>query len=229
MLEQDLVLPSGFLGTIWNCGETMYEQQSNVIQQAFGTKPRECYASRECSGTAMECSHGNLHVSPRYLVEAVNIETLAPLPDKHTGSLLLTDLFNDVTPFIRYEIGDLGAVEWRDCACGIRGLCITNLAGRVAWMINLPSGTRISSFAFNAMVNFLPALHQWKVVRCAPADFEVHHTGDKLNDTDRQQLLQMLDVALEGANIRIVRVSELDRTPTGKLLLYEDRTGIDAE
>jgi len=227
MLERDLALAPGFLGTLWNCGETMYEQQRNVVQQAFGIKPRECYASRECSGTAMECAHGSLHVSPRYLIEVVDSESLELLPDGQTGSLLLTDLFNDATPFIRYEIGDLGAIEWRDCACGIRGWCISNLAGRVAWMIELPSGTRINSFAFNAMVNFLPDLHQWKVVRVGPAEFAVQHTGDELNDADRQELLRMTDVALEGANVRIVRVAEIDRTRTGKLLQYEDRTGTD--
>jgi phenylacetate-CoA ligase len=157
----------------------------------------------------------------------VDCESLELLPDGQTGSLLLTDLFNDVTPFIRYEIGDMGAIEWRDCTCGISGWCISNLAGRVAWMIKLPSGRRISSYAFNAMVNFLPALHQWKVARLGPAEFEVQHTGDELNDADRQELLRMLDIALEGANIRIVRVAEIDRTPTGKLLQYEDLTGTD--
>jgi hypothetical protein len=95
-------------------------------------------------------------------------------------------------------------------------------------MIKLPSGTRISSYAFNAMVNFLPALHQWKVVRVGPAEFEVQHTGDELNDTDRQELLRMMNVALEGANVRITRVEEIDRTPTGKLLLYEDLTSTDS-
>jgi len=224
MLERGLELPPGHIAAAWTCSEMLTERQRQLIEQAFGLSPRRHYGSRECSTTAADCRCGTLHLSPRFIAEAVDPQSHVPLPAGQTGSLLLTDLFNDATPFIRYEIGDLGAVEWRDCACGRSGWCLTELAGRTAGLFTLPSGTRFSALCFAGIYNFFPDTKQWQAVRTGPAEFELRHSGGRLPESDRQRLISMTSDLLEGAAVRVVENYKLERSPTGKLIAFRDLT-----
>lgn len=222
MQEHDQRLPRGFLTAVWTCSEMLLEHQRKVIEDAFGLPPRRQYGSRECTMMAADCACGNLHISPRYIIEAVDTVSHAPLPAGQTGSLLVTDLHNDVTPFIRYEIGDLGAVEWRDCSCGLRGPCLTELAGRTAGLITLPSGTRASAHCFAAIMYLFPAVRQYQALRLGPTEFELRYTGTELDTASRQRMEELTSELLEGATIRIRPVDKLLLSPTGKLISYRD-------
>jgi len=225
MREHDQQLPRGFLGALWTCSEMMFERQSRLIEDAFGCRPRRQYGSRECTMMAADCAHGNLHISPRYIIEAVDPDSYAPLPAGQTGSLLVTDLHNDVTPFIRYEIGDLGAVEWRDCDCGLRGPCLTELAGRTAGLITLPSGTRVSAHCFAAIMYLFPAVRQYQTLRLGPTEFELRYMGTELDTAARRRMEELTSDLLEGATVRIRPVEQLLLSPTGKLISYHEGAG----
>jgi phenylacetate-CoA ligase len=199
-------------------------ERREKIRRAFGVQVREHYGARECSSVAVQCSYGNRHISPRYIVEAVNQDDGQRCPPGGVGNLLLTDLFNDVTPFIRYEIGDTGAVEWRDCPCGARGPCITQLTGRIGKVIDLPSGRHASSHAFAYILREIPHIKRYMTIRVAAREFECHYIGQ---DVPKEALItaqQQLGRLLEGASIRWVAVHELDRSPSGKLIQYKDLT-----
>ena len=222
LLAEQQALPAGHVAAAWNCGEMMYEPQKETVRQAFGIRPRELYASRECSGIAMECAAGSLHISPRYIVEAVDPDTGQQLPAGQVGELLISDLFNDALPVVRYALGDLGAVEWRACACGRNSWCLSKLSGRATWLIELPSGRKLSTGIFAAIAVHIPALHQWTVVRRSPAEFEVHYAGSPLTAAQQAELLASLATTLEGAQISIVHTPDLPRAPSGKLLQFVD-------
>ena len=65
--------------------------------------------------------------------------------------MLLTDLENQVMPFINYAVGDL-AVAGSPCACG-RGLpVLAAVAGRESEVIRLPAGEGVSSFTVEAFL-----------------------------------------------------------------------------
>lgn len=225
MKERGLELPAGFLATAWACSEMLSSRQRRLIEDAFGVGLRRHYGSRECSATAADCTEGTLHINPRYIIEAVDPQTFSPLPAGHSGSLLITDLFNDATPFIRYEVGDLGAVAWRECACGRRGPCLVQFNGRTAGLFTLPSGTRASALCFAGIYNHFPALHQCQAVRLGPAEFELRYTGSQLEDAICTRLARMTSDLLEGAQVRVVRAAELERSPTGKLVAFLDLSG----
>jgi len=156
------------------------------------------------------------------MVEVADYDTRRPAGPGQEGVLLVTDLFNDATPLIRYEIGDLGVVDWCDCPCGRQGLQLTALTGRIAEMFNLPSGKRVSSLYFNHLLKQYPAVHQFQVLQLGDTLFEIHYTGDDLTATDSTQVGRIAARFLEGARIRIARVSQLDRSPSGKLVQYRD-------
>lgn len=224
LLESDKAFPTGFLATVWTAAEQSSDAQRDLIEHAFGVRPHEHYASRECSSMAATCVHGTRHVNPRYIFEAVDSDTHHLLPCGETGSLLVTDLFNDVTPFIRYEIGDLGALDWRDCSCGRSGRCLTQLAGRTAWLIRLPSGAKVSTHVFNAIMSHPPLVHRYRVVRLGPLEFTIEYTGKPLEQAQREQLEQRVSRLLDNARVQAVQVDQLDLSPSGKLLQYVDHS-----
>ena len=185
--------------------------------------------SPDDASIATECDHGSLHINPRYIIEVVRYGDGQPCPPGKTGKLLITDLFNDATPLIRYQIGDLGAVEWRDCACGRSGPCLTELAGRITDLIVLPSGRRTPSTAFMVVLQNIDGINQFRTYRRRDQEFEVNYTGRVLDETTVTQTEQLLSNVLEGAAFRLIHVPEIDRSPAGKLIQYIDLTGNGAE
>lgn len=224
MLAEGLSLPAGHLATAWSVAEQLSEAQRELISQALGVRLREHYGSRECSTIAVECSHGNRHVNPRFILEAVNPEDFAPLAAGQVGSLLVTDLLNDLTPLIRYEIGDLGALEWRDCACGQRGPCLTSLDGRLAEVIELPGGLKVSSHLFHRMPRDYPWIYRYSVLRNGPRKFEVRYSGDTASNEEADGFVHQLGRLLGGATVALVQTDDLPRSGSGKIIYYRDLT-----
>lgn len=222
MLDRGWDIAPGTVSTAWVGAEKLEDEHRELFHKAFHVRLRDHYGSRECSSIAAECEHGTRHVNPRYIIEVVDYDTRRPVAAGKEGVLLVTDLFNDATPLIRYEIGDIGAADWGECHCGRRGLRLTTLSGRIAEMFSLPSGRRVSSLYFNHLLKQYPAVHQFQVLQLADELFEVHYTGEELAAEDSSQIGQIAGRFLEGARIRVAYVAHLDRSPSGKLVQYRD-------
>lgn len=71
-------------------------------------------------GVAVECSaHQGCHIRENdILVEVVDPETGARLPDGRLGELVFTTLDRRAMPFVRYRTGDMGMLTAGPCPCG---------------------------------------------------------------------------------------------------------------
>jgi phenylacetate-CoA ligase len=197
-------------------------QQRELFRQAFGVELRDLYGSRECPWIAAECACGTRHISPRYIIEALDEQTMRAVPEGEAGLLAVTDLYARCTPFIRYLIGDLGAVAWRDCACGRRGFCLTELHGRTSDVIELPSGTRISGVFVPHLVEKCMGVQRAQVVRLSDTSFQLRYIGDQLDYATQEKLKRIMHSNFEGADAQVVRVSELQTSSCGKARLFLD-------
>ena len=225
MLESNWKLKPRTVLAAWGTTEVVLPHQREIFYRAFGTHLRDFYGSRECSSISAECEYGNRHVNARYVLEAVDPDSYALLPSGEPGSLLITDLANTITPFIRYEIGDLGAVAWRECRCGRRGPCLTELLGRTCEMIPLPSGKKVHSVFFSQLLKEFPAVMQLQVERLGQADFRVNYVGSRLGEEDRRRIMEIAREMLDGASVSILQVENLELARSGKLANYIDRSG----
>jgi phenylacetate-CoA ligase len=222
VLDRQWEIAPGTVSTAWVGAEKLSDEGREMFHDAFHVKLRDHYGSRECSSIAAECEHGTHHINPRYIVEVADYDTHQPLAAGQEGVLLVTDLFNDATPLIRYEIGDIGAVAATDCRCGRRGPQLAALSGRLAEMFALPSGKRVSSLYFNHLLKHYPAVHQFQVLQLGDELFEVHYTGEELPTAEGSQIVKIAARFLEGAQVRLAHVTGLDRSPSGKLVQYRD-------
>jgi len=118
----------------------------------------QSYGLSECVNVAFECEYHNLHVNmEKCIVEEID------------GELVITNLNNYVTPFIRYKTGDKGKVKRSNCKCGRKLDVITNLQGKgvdfyaseelkrpLGWWLVSPLGHNYHQFFNRYRVRFFP-------------------------------------------------------------------------
>lgn len=225
MLAADRRLPAGKVAAAWGGAESLLPYMRQDFSAAFGLPLRDFYGSRECAGIAAECACGRRHLNSRYILEAVAPEDFTPLPDGEVGTLLITDLFNRTTPFIRYELCDRGAVEWVKCPCGRKGFALTQLTGRVSEQISMPDGRSVSCLAFGEIIYSIRSrpIECYKCLRVAPDTFELHYVGRELSADELEQIERGFAEIL-GGKVQCRRVEHVEPTLNGKLIRYVDLT-----
>lgn len=79
----------------------------------------EYYAAMELGIIAIECeAHHGLHLQEEHTIVEIVDASGNPCPPGTIGQILVTSLSNDVMPFIRYAVGDIGFFLSGACPCG---------------------------------------------------------------------------------------------------------------
>lgn len=150
--------------------EPLYERQRQVIEMAFNTKVFNWYGARELGHVATECkSHDGLHINTWgiLLETVVNGESVWDAQ----GDFVVTELYNDSMPLIRYRIGDLGTITRKNCSCGFPSPRIQEILGRVGDVFWKRDGTRIPGISFaDRVITDSLSIAQLQVVQ---KDFDV--------------------------------------------------------
>ena len=72
-----------------------------------------------------------MHVQEdHFLVECLDPETLAPVPDGEAGELVFTSLTKEAMPIVRYRTRDLATLDRSPCPCGRAGVRMGRVIGR---------------------------------------------------------------------------------------------------
>ncbi|MEY2667386.1 MAG: hypothetical protein RJA59_24, partial [Pseudomonadota bacterium] len=95
-------------------------------------------------GLAGEClERQGLHVAEdHFLVEVIDPETLAPVPDGTVGELVVTTLTREAMPVIRFRTHDLASITRVPCACGRTMARMSRVKGRTDDLL-LVKGARV--------------------------------------------------------------------------------------
>ncbi|WP_052668751.1 phenylacetate--CoA ligase family protein [Nitriliruptor alkaliphilus] len=128
-LREHIDLRVGIFGS-----ERWGEATRRRIEERLGIETFDIYGLTELwgPGVGIECSrHDGIHVwSDHYLVEIVDPDTLAPVPDGEPGELILTTFRKEGTPLLRYRTRDVSRILPGPCACGSPHPRIARLTGR---------------------------------------------------------------------------------------------------
>ena len=110
------------------------EEQRQRIEEMMGVKAYNSFGMSEMCGPGVgfECQEQNgLHFwEDYYIVEIVDPETLEPVADGEIGELVLTTLYREAMPLLRYRTRDLTRVLGRSCPCGRNHVRIDRMRGR---------------------------------------------------------------------------------------------------
>jgi phenylacetate-CoA ligase len=103
--------------------EPWTEAMRDQIEAELGLTAINFYGLSEIvgPGVAAECreARDGLHVhEDHFLVEVVDPDTGAPLPDGEEGELVFTTLTKEALPLLRYRTRDIASLTREPCACG---------------------------------------------------------------------------------------------------------------
>jgi phenylacetate-CoA ligase len=110
-----------------------------MAEEKFGCPVYDQYGAYEAHSLAFECVKKRMHINADSLIMEF-VKDGEPVAPGESGDILITSLWNQAMPFIRYKVGDRGVPSDEVCACG-RGLpLIENLEGRIEDSLVTPSG-----------------------------------------------------------------------------------------
>jgi phenylacetate-CoA ligase len=201
---------------IISSAQTLSTNSRQIIEGQFNCKVFDKYGSREFSGIAYECEAHNGHhiVAENYIVEI--LKDGMPVEPGQMGEVVITDLNNYCTPFIRYRIGDLAIAMDKKCSCG-RGLpLIGEIKGRIQAII---IGTKKQYLPGTFFAHFLKdydyAIRQFQVIQTQLGSITLKIIkGSRYTDAVLNEVLKTLKHYL--GNDMIIDVEFVDKIPLGK-------------
>jgi phenylacetate-CoA ligase len=204
--------------TAWNGGEMLFQQQSELFRKAFGVPILNLYGGRELSAIACQFErNAPLTVFRPWLFLEIVDEHDKPVAAGESGRLLLTSTVCRGTPFLRYDIGDLGAYDGEGKGeAGITAL--SELHGRAAGVLELPNGKKVNCLYWNHMFKDQPEVRQFQVVLHENGSLQLLLKGEKMTPDKESQLLTTVGKFLGDLPVRIDWVERIPLTSQGKLL-----------
>ena len=204
---------------ILTTGETLSDYQRETIERAF--EPGRVFNEYGGDGMQIACEcerHDGLHINAEtHIVEIVRGGE--PVPDGELGEIVLTNLEATATPFIRYNIHDVGALNRTPCACG-RGLPrLSRLEGRLTDLFVTADGHWLTVHQFTAFfARQVPSVQAFQVIQRAADDVLIKLVvDDAFNDADRQRIIETFRSYLGPDNtFTLELVDEIPTTPSGK-------------
>ena len=137
LASNNLSLPPSVVSVI-STSEVLSDHIRSTLERNLSLQVFNEYGCGEVGSIAHECEFGNLHLMEQNLV--VEIDTM---DGQDYGEIIVTDLFNNAMPIIRYRTGDYGRMSDAQCPCG-RGLkVLDHVFGRAYDAITGPDGKKI--------------------------------------------------------------------------------------
>jgi len=209
-------------------GAVLDDYTRKYIEDAFEVKIFDVYGATECSPIAFQCREGNYHVN----YDLVHVEYLDdegnPVSSGKLANIVVTRLFGDGTPIIRYSgLNDLVVPFDGNCACGMDTPIIKRIEGRRVDTIILPDGRLIppSSFTgipYKVMLKYgTKKIEQFQIIQHDYNKIEVLIVMDEGKEEPKDEvLLDELRKAYEGVfgedvEVKVRKVKEITERREG--------------
>lgn len=229
-----LALPA--LKQVINMSEPLSDGARRLVAEAFGLPVTNNYASGECMALCTGCPSGHgMHQQADWSILEVVDDHYRPVPPGRPGSkVLITNLYNRVQPFLRYELADVVTLSPTPCPCGSPLPLVLKVEGRTDDLLWIRDGDRyrqVHPYVFVDMLDECPEVGWYQIVqvernrlllRAAPAP------GRRIGADDLHALLRRGLVRFGlGDLIRVdVELARVAPDPTsGKLRRITSRIG----
>lgn len=196
------------------------EETRRRIEETWNVKAFNSYGLSEMCGpgVAFECpEQAGMHIwEDRFLVEIVDPDSGAPLPDGECGELVLTTLDREATPLLRYRTRDLTRIVPGPCPCGRTHRRIDRIRGRSDDMMII-NGVNIFPMQVEQTLLRIPGIGSNYLIQIHEENFmDKLHVSVELAADAFQGTLSQLE-GLHGKVLAALR-EETGVTPVVKLL-----------
>ena len=170
---------------------------------------------------ALQCpKHDTYHVQADSVIVEILDEGDQPCKPGEIGRVVVTDLHNFATPFIRYELGDY-AERGEACPCGRTLPVLTRILGRTRNMLSLPNNVKIYPLLSRLTWPTPELIRQFQIIQHSLNEIEVKVTfTGPAGDEDKAGIIRSVDAFFKHRyQVRLSVCDEIARSPSGK---FED-------
>jgi phenylacetate-CoA ligase len=135
-------------------GEPLSPARRRRISEIWNVPVVEEYGSTETGSLAGQCPEGELHLWADRAVFEVYDPATGAVRDEGAGQLVVTPLYREAMPLLRYNLADDVEISYRECPCGW-WLPTVRVLGRSAFGYQVGDGV-VSQHALEELVFGLP-------------------------------------------------------------------------
>lgn len=208
--------------SIVTSAEVLSDADRELVETYFRCKVFNRYGCREVSVIASECErHDGMHI----MAEGLYVEILngnRPTEPGEVGSVVVTDLRNQVMPLIRYRNGDMSSITYEKCGCGRSLPRLQSLEGRVTDFLVADDGRLVSGvFLATYLLADRPSLGQVQIVQSRRNQVCFHLTGIGQSKQEMGKDLEFLQDAVakhlgKGTKFEYKVVESIPNSASGK-------------
>jgi phenylacetate-CoA ligase len=205
------------LEVISTTSEMLTEPDRHLIEQSFGVPVFDSYGLREGGLVGHECSQGTMHTMDEQLL----LETVDPLtlePTEGEGELVITNIFSQVMPMIRYRTGDRVTLSRDPCPCGLTLGSLRISGGRVAEFVVTADGRWIPGYAFIYICRSIEGIIKFQLRQNIQGDIRILLAVDENFPADGcQQVAEQARGRLRSDDrVTVEVVDDIRPAPSGK-------------
>lgn len=176
-------------------GEWLADSLKQQINEEFQCPIANQYGANEVNSLAYECPEGNLHCMEDNVFLEVLDDNEVPVSLGEEGDIYVTTLHNHVMPFIRYKIGDRGALYANTCTCGHRGKILHLHTGRANDWVFQRDGNKITPYVFVRAIDavnvvFDNCILQYQITQIDFESFDINFVVDEYSKDICQFFIQ---------------------------------------
>ncbi len=202
--------------------ETVYPDQRETMEKAFGVRVFSSYGHSEKCVLAAQCDHSqDYHVWPTYGYFELLDERGTPIATAgQEGEIVGTGFINTVMPFIRYRTGDHATYVGERCeACGRQHTVLRDIKGR--WPqggLIAADGSVVSMTALNVHDDTFRHVREYQFHQSSPGKATLCVVPTiTLDAEEKRRIVTNMNKRLQGQVVLDLEVrTELVKTERGK-------------
>ncbi|MCF7566786.1 phenylacetate--CoA ligase family protein [Sabulilitoribacter arenilitoris] len=206
--------------------EMLFEDDKKLLETQLGIPIVNEYGAAELGIIAFENTKNEwlLNTDDLFVEILDSKNNVLPLGEK--GRIVITSLYNKANPFIRYDIGDIGALS-KDGSN--KKLTLKKLTGRTNDVAILPSGKKASGLTFyyvtKSIIEDDGNVKEFIIEQQQLDTFKIIYTSTKnISEAKKDIVKAEMEMYLEkGLTIIFERQDTIDRSNRGKLKQFSSK------
>lgn len=197
--------------------DMLFDETRAVISKVLGKVPVVSRYSNEENGVlGQDEGLSNVFVinEANYIIEIVDADG-NPVADGALGRIVVTDLYNYAMPMIRYDTGDVGAIQIFDIN-GRKKRCICQFSGRRVDVVYDAEGNVLSPHTITNYMWVFPEIMQFQLIQKNKGQYTIKLNVKNTFKRENDVLTALQSVLGSTAQIEIEKVDEIPVLASGK-------------
>lgn len=200
--------------------EMLFDSDKKLMETVFGVPVINEYGASELDLIAFTNTEDEFVLNSDTLYTEVVDDAGNVLPYGEPGRLIITSLYNKAHPFIRYDIGDLGIINYNK---NTNRYILEKLIGRTNDIAHLPSGKTVPGLTFyyvtKSVIEDSGKVKEFVVIQKTLNQFLIRYVSEQeLSSDEKNQMIKALETYLEpGLVLNFEHCEVITRSARGKL------------